>query len=773
MGYKIKRKNKALLKTLSLFFVYLYFSCPYTYSQQPVDWGDGANRSGETFKDNTRKVSGHQISENNTVKLERLKENLKAGEFVKVIATPGGNKMGVKEEITDKVFKTECLDIYNNFNKIRNNFIVIYEKHNDPYYTQKPSLEDIVRIEQNIKTSIANCTVKIYNNYLDVNKEFGRKIVQTYRLRDISSIDVIYPVKEDLSQISNLNGNGQTENFKEIKQKITEYILFEKICIDGNQLESIGSIKCTLSEDDFGREDSCSFNINNADFYVKLKNVFHRFNQGFEGKSCSEWRNNLLSFTKQSVFKNFIALPKQCKEQSGCVATMNKRFNPLFPTENLNNFFYQCSLERGKAYEQCYGDENRQKTENQKILEMIDGQSTELCEKNRLAQAGSAKQNCENAINQCMSGCDDALNSFKEDFLQCFYLPDFSLRAYQILHKNTACKGVIEDFNKQFVSQAKKQPFNIKDPNFHSLQKPNDNKNFTAFHIIEKCSDPLESHEIDRKHREMQVICQNHKKEEDSEKDSKEQQSPHLIDPATTGHSSSSSSSFNSPKGKKSVESQNSAPFSYGKSNPFNYDGSGELAGDSYSSNSNLQIAVPSSSSDDNPLSTDTNSVSADFEKSSDDKLSSNSNSNSSPRYNPSQRGLASSMRYNSSSPGEELGSSLTDSTKEESQTIGSKVSQKVRTFLSSSAEYGIVKSPSKSTTSGFFNWMNNRVKKSKKQALKAYDGMLGISRAEVQKRLQLNDKHIDLFELQSEMFLQACQTHNCDGSGASPEVQM
>ena len=97
-----------------------------------------------------------------------------------------------------------------------------------------------------------------------------------------------------------------------------------------------------------------------------------------------------------------------------------------------------------------------------------------------------------------------------------------------------------------------------------------------------------------------------------------------------------------------------------------------------------------------------------------------------------------------------------------------------IRSYLSSDEQYGIIDNNprSQSATQNFFNWLNDKKRKTKKAILNAYDGAAGIDRAEFKRRQHLNSEHVNLFELQRDLLVKACERHNCDGAGANPEVQ-
>ena len=747
----MRKRNKSVLKTLSLLFLSFFFpSICYSggFSYRQPNQGGGGKHTQE-FAKNKEKVE--------------LQNNLLAAEFIKQeYGVEGSDDTKVyyipRPSFPDKVFQTECSEEYTKLFNNRKKFINLINNS----ATQDSS--GITQIKREIETSIKDCINKIYKKYVEQLNPFiktmrykyaGETQSQGCKYPQILYLPHIYYV----NNIKSFRGSNIADNFNELQKQLVSYNSFEEKC----------SKPLAQLQESFNEDRVCIGGLGGG--YHKNYNMLKSyFEKQIQGKSCHEFREDFKkSFIDSSVFQNFANLPEKCKTLNSlstvsrhCEDVLDK-LDPPFPEKNPNNLFYQCSEEIGNAYKRCYGEPNKAQNDSQKILSLINQKSTELCETNGLAQANQAKQNCVQAINQCMSGCENAVNRFKEDFLQCFYLPDFSSQAYQALHTHTACRERIEELRDKFNKQAKKDPFKVTRSNFHSLKNANSSRNSTAHGLIEACSDPLDKNQIDKKINEMQVTCQNHKQQTPQQQ---QQQPDHLVDPATGDKDSSRSSQRDQKDGVQST------PFSYGKNNPFNFKGSSGLAGDDKNSSSDLQIDVPSSDSDSISKSLkDKDSVSADFE----DSSSGSSQTDNPYGYpsldsNSSKRGVASSMRYSSPTAGDL--SSLIDSTKEDSQTLGSKVGKSIRSFLSTEAKYGIINEPSQSATASFLDWMNDKKTKTKKALLKTYDKMAGITREDFQERLHLNDETVDLFELQREMFLQACQTHNCSGSGASPDIQ-
>ncbi|MCZ0931724.1 MAG: hypothetical protein OXJ52_01025, partial [Oligoflexia bacterium] len=293
----------------------------------------------------------------------------------------------------------------------------------------------------------------------------------------------------------------------------------------------------------------------------------------------------------------------------------------------------------------------------------------------------------------------------------------------------------------------------FKNLKFESLSEPNRSRNSIAYPVIKACEDPLEKEQIEKKLAEMQTECQQKPQQENQEQNQ-------LVDPATASHTPSGSSRSHSA----SQGGIKSDSFSYGKNNPFRATNSKRETEDSQDPSSRFEVSFPYDPK--RPPSTDNNkgtSVSADFEENS--KTDSQTPSPNSSVNFPSARGI-SSQKYRPSTGNNNSPLAETDPIEGTTETsLGEKINKGVRRFLSSGEQYGLIDdSPSSgSATSSFLDWMSDQTRKAKTQALKAYDSMVGITRADFQRRLQLNDENVDLFELQREMFIKACKTHNCN----------
>ena len=707
-----------------------------------------------------------------------LRDNLMKADFIHLTSSVlhrGNFQKTHESNPVNKIFHEECADI--NFSSKIDDFTAYINNINESHEviwgngfsrtemnTQLPERLRTLPVE--IDEVIKKCVDTIYKNYAELSHKFADEINNAYYLKldKPEKFVVLLEKKRFAKDIINFRLNNESsENFKTIQKEIKNYIQFEKKCID-----SISSLHGTWLEDR---------HFISRDRYTELKTKFNNLDQEFGRKRCKGWHEYFTNFTNatnQGIFEKFIDLPKtSCKSMDSLKNSINKdcrqtvnRLNPPFPTkENKeDNLFYQCKTEIDQAYIKCFGKEG-ERDDKQLTLYLIDQKSPAVCEENRLAKVNPAKQNCIQAVNQCITKCNGTIDTFKTEFLQCFFLPDFN--SYTILHKAeiNKCSDRIEYLNEAFKKQAKKAPFEAKKTSLYSLDHPNNSSSSAAYHIIGTCENVLKSRQIDKKIAEMQTECQQNPQQENQEENQ-------LIDPATASHSPSGSSGSRNPtsSSSKGGSETGSVPFSY-ESNNKGFDFNNNLQTEEEQKNSSADpYQMPSLDSNKPPSpnnESDKDSISADFESNGDNSKSSNpysSTQSSSPRRSVSSTGYAPSLGADS------LSADTANTTKERSKTLGTNI----RRFLSSDEQYGIINdSPyPQSASQRFLGWMNNKTRKAKKALLNTYDGIVGIDRAEFQRRLQLNNETVNLFELQKEMFIEVCKTHNCDGAGASPEIQ-
>lgn len=657
-------------------------------------------------------------------------------------------------------FQRECPDHYRKFFQNRQAFVDFINKPNSNTSPTSPLIS-------NIETFVIRCIVKIFNEYKKLEDSFIKPINRYYldntksKSCDQHDIDRI----KDFSFINLQVNNNAPKNFQTIKEHLIKFERFQKECIESN----IGINFMYLSFSSQSRHrSSCLSNSNNLDKY-SYSNLKSFFEKTVRDKSCFELRDELIEFSKQSPFTDFIKLPEshcnnlqglKSSNRSECQQTASQ-FLPLYPHKEADNLFSRCKEEIDNTYTQCFGEEGR-RTELQQILNLVNQKSNAVCEEGRWNQIRQAEASCKNIVQKCMEKCKEEINHFKTDFQKCFFLPDFN--SYTILHKENRCPILLGSLEAQFKNQAKEEPFKVDfQGSFLKSLDYRDNRS-VSYPIKNTCKDVLKENQIDQKIRDLQAVCQ---------KNSPEQQtkgsSPFTIEsPDLNLGSSSGNSSNRNPASKV----QKSVPFSYEGNNTGNFTNStlpNEEPEDYSSSGYNIQS--PSGFDDTKDK---RGSISADF------KQSDEPGSNSANSYNPS---LSPSPRFPNRRAGFGQGDSQSENSlaqkeaeeeeKEDTESLTDKFHKGVRNLLSSKEEYGIIDNErNSSATSGYLNWFGEKSKNIKKKLSNAYDGMVGIDRAEFKRRLHLNEENVNLFEVQRDLFMEACKTHNCDRTGASPEIQ-
>ena len=696
--------------------------------------------------------------------IQKLRDNLyNVGFIASSYASHEGNEsfIATPDHIAvNKVFNEECQQNYTNFSNNRKTFL--------RYISNPSNSETPQNLTEKINLSIKACIHRIYKKYQELNP-FIESINKDYYANKLSSGYIEYlDFHATNKRILKITGT-QKSNFNTIKKELKDYLEFQDKCVT-----KIVGLQVEWNPESLDESAPYQDSIPSPQSYIKLRDFFKQ--KVKNGINCYKQRNHFIKTFNNDIFKRFKQLPGQCKDTSGCVGEIQKQLEPPYPKENEGNLFNQCKKEIDKAYTDCFGEASK-RDELQEALHLIDHKSPAVCEENRLAKAREAQQKCIQAINKCMKECDNTITSFKKEFLQCFFLPNFDPHSYKTLHgaEINNCSNKIEELEKNFQIQAKKEPFNDKNPpSFHSLEHPNNDQSSIAHYIIKACEIPLKSRQIDKKIAEMEQICQHR----DTNKQQENQQENLFNDPATTSYSPSGSSNRNSSgSSSRSSNGPGSIPFSYGSNNNQSFNYNKDLQTEEKNSEvDSYQIPDPHSNTlpSLNDDKSDKSSISADFKNS--ETVDPNSpQSYSSPDSSALPLRSPSSMKYSPSLGGAgNLSFDATDMAGDKSETWGSKVNKSIRNFLSSEASYGAIddRTYSGSATQNFLDWINDKKNKAKKAVLNTYDGIVGVDRAEFQRKLHLNNEYVNLFNLQKEMFIEACKTHNCAGAGASPEVQ-
>ena len=746
-----KQKNSYLFKIFTFFLItYSPFIISQTSNQSSLPEGMEYNEQ-TPRADNTSKP----VEELTNVQRQLRDELISAGIIVDKTQGQGGQRLYIFNEGSAfmEVFKTECPT---GFSEKLDSFVT---EINEFFRCQASargscSVNYNDNIPEEIDSSIRNCMETIRDKRKELIKSFTIPILKNY---DNLSLDenVRWYLKKQSSFSKIISPSDQSKNYYDIQNEIKEYMEFEEQCLIKGIAEKIDCFYMNTP-------------IHRCKDVSKI-NSFKAFSDDWTSQNCKDRFKRFNDFANGDLFKKFIALAEtDCKDEDSLKASSNSAckktvgwLKPEYPDEdNELNLFQQCQIEIDKAYKECFGEQGK-RTDLQELLYLIDQKSPAVCDNNRISRARPALQNCLNAVNKCSKACNNQITAFKEDFLQCFFLPNFKEADKEpnsmIVHKNTPCKNRITDLKKSFKTQSKAEPFKIKQPSFRNLALQGSQS--LVYQIAKACEKPLDERQLEKKQAEMIQVCR--------------MQNPNSRQPLIAPAVGVNPSSNNNSTGAKSSSGDNSRSFSYGGSN--NNQGSNfnnNLPQDEKQGPENSPFSYDGPTDDPSNTSKnkkDTNSVSANFDNKHEDStgslspLSLSDSSSSSKRKTASQGSLT----------------GAEDSSKEEiegksEESIMDKADTVIRNYLSSDEQYGIIDEDPQpqSTTQRFFNWMNDKKRKTKKALLKAYDGVVGIDREEFKRRLHLNSEHVNLFELQRDLLIKACEIHNCDGRGASPEIQ-
>ena len=658
------------------------------------------------------------------------------------------------ENPVNKVFKKECPIDYEAFNSNRQLFINLLSNPSAIRLNMHEKIGQInllEKIDENftkcVTTITKSYTVEIEVNFVDpINKYYAGR--QTGIYGSCPEINSLFN-----NRIKSLSiGNNSPVNIRKIKETMNDYINFEQECIIR---------KLHRMQRSFIHGSTCFDNRHNfitPNNYNILKKYF---TTTINGKSCYEKKEEFKKFSVNTIFKNFINLPKSDCTNTNSLQNSNnkacqnivKKLKPEYPKEeNKENLFYKCNEEVNKAYEECFGKKG-ERNDLQEILYLINIESTAVCEDNKIGRAYTAEKNCLNSINDCIDECHKQIENFKTEFLQCFFLPDFKTETYQQLHGKNQCATRINDLSRSFEDQAKEEPFQA-EGKFSSLQNNSNQKSSIAHLITRACENPLEKNQIEKKIHKMRQICQEQNRSQSQNPNSRIQ---------GTIPTAAGSNSFNSKgsTGSSSNKETSSQRFSYDKGSNEGF----QFNNNSKNQEQDSELEIGSS------LLLPDNQGRKRAKTSDSDKTDSDETVDWTDEKNPSEEHapfISENSKTDSQEQTEGMESELADeklSSEEatkESEKLKSKINTQVRRFLSSDAKYGSANPYPGSATRGFFNWVRNKTNKAKKTVLNSYDKMGGINRAEFQRRLKLNNQNTSLFELQREMFIKACEEHNC-----------
>ena len=317
-----------------------------------------------------------------------------------------------------KGFKNECSSSYHSFSQNINNYYV---------YLNRAEKKDRTReAEAYIKQAAIHCTKQIYGAYSSLRDRMeGVSLKYKKRLEELTRF--FTTLHTETKVVSNLQG------------LFNEWDDFNKRCMKemNKNLE----------------DDHSSVFID----YTKIGSLLEKLSDN----NCHERRVEIFKKVEGEVFKDFADKPSQCenpsfKNQNRCIYELRQTVGLEKANEGTTPF--PCSEDLNKTLECCnspgeckYFPEAWESYKS--ILSSASSGDEKICQADgsqvRNAKSRFQKQTlkiCEESVQRCIATCKEDLNNFKKDFLNCFFIPDFSDKSYS-LHSNNACKEQMQQIS--------------------------------------------------------------------------------------------------------------------------------------------------------------------------------------------------------------------------------------------------------------------------------------------------------------------------------------
>ena len=332
-----------------------------------------------------------------------------------------------------QAFERECGENY-----------LFFKENFEYYYIQDGSSKEV--IVNNIKQSAKSCSTKVFNNYYVFSKNFEQKIETAFKMRS----------GEVYSILQSADGSSPA-NVQSLKRSLEEWQSFKANCISFVENKSMKQ---------FGKAQE----LPSENLGVVLK--------GLQERNCPSQRKQMERFKNSQLFANFLELSNPCNGVEGCVQKLKERVS-----SSGRSVFKVCREEQSQAEACCqtplkcsYYPES--KSHYQALLGsegQAGSQKTEICQSNPASLANWANKTteiCSNSVNLCQNSCQEQLTAFREEFLQCFFLPDLQDKSLS-LHGKNACQNQISAIKGKFKELAKN--FKEPDSNFQTNLGSNSN----------------------------------------------------------------------------------------------------------------------------------------------------------------------------------------------------------------------------------------------------------------------------------------------------------
>ena len=360
-----------------------------------------------------------------------------------------------------QAFREECpRDELNNFKDGFNNY---YNQQN-----KQGSSSLLKEAIKQIKKSAEECSTKVFKNYYVFSKDFDQKIETAFKMKS----------GEVYSILQSADGSSPA-NVQSLKRSLEEWQSFKANCIPFVENKN-------YIIDDFDEGKS----LNPDSLGVVLK--------GLQERNCPSQRKQMERFKNSQLFANFLELSNPCNGVGGCVQALQERVSS---NQNARTIFQVCREEQSQAEACCqtplkcsYYPES--KSHYQALL---GSGSQKTCQSNPASLANWANKTteiCSNSVDLCQESCQKELTAFREEFLQCFFLPDLQKNSLvpHGLHGKNACGQKISNIDKEFkrLAQNFKQPNDFNSPLTNLKLSSLNNLESSSHAIAINCKKPLQ-----------------------------------------------------------------------------------------------------------------------------------------------------------------------------------------------------------------------------------------------------------------------------------------
>ena len=418
---------------------------------------------------------GHLTDQDHQTSVE---ENAFFTESVEKYFTNGEDFDGGKP--ASRAFQAECSGEHESFSDNVNEYYradynriqTLSEGENEPFDMDSMS-ESIDAIQE----SMEECKGSIYKEYTTLERKINEEID---KIGLISSGEVLEVLKTKVP-------NELPQKVKDLRKFFKYWGEFREKCLD-------------LVREHEGRRITVS-ELNETTLGQKLKELHQN--------GCNQKKKEIKKL--KPIFDKFVETPELCAQKLRCVMELRKDVGLEslaqgklslvgFISENTSVTNDCCLV----TYECLHVPDAKRKYEA--ILKSVGSSKNEsICQSGSPERTGALQQfgrevleTCRKSGSICLAEVNKALVDFRKRFLDCFFLPDFSERAYK-LHARNDCNKQINEIREKFKEKAEKaQLFTIIGASNVTLESLSFSNNLNNHPFIEKCKEPFNRLNTDR-----------------------------------------------------------------------------------------------------------------------------------------------------------------------------------------------------------------------------------------------------------------------------------